>query len=219
MTAAYTALYDDVLPELPGCEPTLALHHIKRACNDFYERSLYARETLAGINVVAQTATYAVAPTDATNFQVGKILRAQLFGFVGDTNPVTLDPKTPAELDLILPQWATASGSPRYYTQTAIDSMTLALVPATSTTGGLVVTIAKLPQYAGTGIDSAIYDKFGEEIAKGAKARLMRMKKKPWSDPEQAQVYQEMFDKEISAAAVIAARAYGRGRLRTRAWG
>lgn len=216
---AYTTIYDDVVPELPGAETALVLHHIKRTCYDFYDRTLYARETLAGINVVSGTATYAVAPTDAANFKVGKVLGVRLGNASPATMMPTLYPRTKEQLDTEVPDWNITQGTPKYYMQTAVDSVTLAYIPDTSITGGLVVTISKLPIYAGGGIDDAIHERFVETIGWGVKARMMRMRKKPWSDPVAASDYDRMYTAEVAAAAAIAARGFGRAPLRTRAYG
>lgn len=213
----YTALYDDVMPELPGADLPIVLHQIKRTCNDFYERSLYGREVGAPINIVALTTSYTAVPLDAANFQVGKIIEVR-FNNGSSAGPKKLEPRSQAQLDIEVPNWDTLTGDPCYYTQTAIDTMTLALIPNASYVGGLLVTIARLPQYAGAGIDTPIYDKFNETLGAGVKQRMMRMPKKPWSNPQLALEYGRIYESDLSAAAAIAARSYGAGRLRTRAW-
>ena len=215
----YTTFYDDVMPELPGCETALVLHHIKRTCNDFYERSLYSREVLAGINVVAGTGTYTAVPSDATNFDVCKILGVKLLDAAGQANPGKLFARTPDQLDEELPHWETRQGSVKYYAQRALDKVTLAYIPSTAVTSGLVITIAKLPKYGGGGIDDDVWQKFSESLAAGVKHRLMKMDKKPWSSPSKAVMYGEIFESEVAAAGAIAAKGYGRGPLRTKAWG
>lgn len=214
----YTALYDDVMTELPGADLPAVLHQIKRTCNDFYERSLYSRETLAGIDVVALTASYTPAPSDPSNFDIGKILEVR-FNNGSTTGPKKLDPRTKAQLDIELPNWDTQTGNPRYYTQASLGDITLALIPDTSYAAALIVTIAKLPLYAGGGIDDAVFEKFGEGLGLGVKARMMRMPKKPWSNPALAGAYMLEYDREVAGAAMIAARNYGAGRLRTRCYG
>lgn len=214
----YTTFYDDVMPELPGAELPVVLYQIKRVCKDFYERSLYSRETLPGINVVALTSSYSVVASDAANFEVGKILSVR-FNNGSSAGPSKLDPRTKDQLDIELPNWDTQTGNPRYYTQTGVDNVTLALVPNTSYAAGLIVRVSKIPLSTGGGIDDFVYDKFGDEIGLGVKARMMRMPKKPWSNPVMAGAYMTEFDQEVAAAAMIAAREFGAGRLRTRAWG
>jgi hypothetical protein len=214
---AFTTFYDEVVPEIPGADLTLVLHHIKRVCIDFCQRSLFARDSLAAIDVVASTASYAIAPTDAVNFAINKVLEVRLNSGVG-TRANRLSPRTPSQLDNELPDWDTATGQPMFFTQRDAGILTLAKVPSTSITGGLLVTISKIPLYAGAGVDDATAS-WAESIGAGAKARLMRMPKKPWSNPALAERYERYYDQELAAATVIAEKAYGAAPLRTRSYG
>jgi hypothetical protein len=215
---AYTTLFDDCMPELPGADAAMVLHAIKRVCNDFYERSLYSREILTPMNIVANQATYAAVSGDPTNFECGKIISVKM-NTGSSAGPVKLEPRSTNQLDDELPNWSVQTGTPKYYTQTAIDNVVLAYVPDTSYTAGLLITISKLPLYAGGGIDDFVFEKFAEGLGAGVKSRMMRMPKKPWSNPNLAEEYGRYFDDEVSAAQAIASRSYGAGRLRTRAWG
>ena len=206
----YTQLYDDVMPELPGAAQALVLHHVKRACNDFYERSLFVRQDLTPINVLANTATYALAVTDPTNYDISKVMAVLL-----DGKPLL--PKTIEALDADSSNWRTQTGVSANYTQTALNSLTIAYVPVASITAGLKVTVAVVPQYGGAGIDDAVYNKWAEVIAAGVKYRLMQMRKKPWSDAQEADRLRRYFDSEVSGAAAVAARGHGRAPLRCRA--
>jgi hypothetical protein len=206
----YTQLYDDCAPELPGVPPALLLHHIKRACNDFYERSLFVRQDLTPINVVANTATYALAVADPTNYDITKVMSVLL-----DGKP--LWPKTVEALDVDTPNWRTDNGVSANYTQTALNSLTIAYVPVASITAGLKVNVAVVPQYGGGGVDDAVYSKWAEVLAAGAKYRLMQMRKKPWSDAQEADRLRRYFDAETAGAAAVAARGHGRAPLRCRA--
>ena len=214
----YTALYDDVMPELPGADLAVVLHQIKRTCNDFYERSLYARETLVPIDVVQGTATYTPIVSDPADFEIGKILGVR-FNNGSAAGPVKLQSRTKHQLNIEVPNWDTRQGNPVYYTQGDIASVTLVYVPDAGYVGGLIITIAKLPIYLGVGIDTNIFEKFSEAIGAGIKQRMMRMAKKPWSNPPMALEYGKFFESEVSAAAVIAGRSFGSAPLRSRSYG
>lgn len=212
---AFTTLYDEVVPEVPGAELALVLYHIKQACREFCQRSLYAREVLAPIDVVASTATYTATPSAPSDFEVGSVVEARI---LVDSALRQLSPRAPRQLDAEVPNWDTQTGQPIYYTQRATNTVTLAPIPAASITAGLVLTIAKVPLAAGGGIDDDLYAKFLTGLAAGAKYRLMRMGKKPWSDANMAGYYERVFNTEIAAAAMLASKAFGRGPSRTKAY-
>jgi hypothetical protein len=212
---AYTLLYDDVMPELPGCDLPLALHHIKRTCNDFYDSTMCSRETLALMDVTVNVPTYAIVPSDSANFDVDRVLEVRL---LNGSRYKKLDPTKRSTLDIFCEDWDTQTGTPTQYLQDAVNSVTLVKIPDTTITGGLKVTIAKVPLYAGAGIDDDIFAAYAETLAKGVKARLMRMAKKPWTNQVQGATYAKEYGIELSAAAVLAAKGFGRAPFRSRVY-
>lgn len=214
----WTTFLRDVLPELPGADQPLVLYHVKDTCYDFYARSLYGKQWVTPIDVVQGTASYAAAPVDSTNFATTKVLEVMYQdGSAGRSQK--LDPKSADDLDRDLPHWRVCQGRVSCYTQNDVDDITLALIPACSTAGGLKVRIAYAPLPSGAGIDDKVYQRFSREIAAGVKSRLMIMPKKPWSNPQLASKYERDFDLAVAGAAAMAAKEFGRAPLRTRAWG
>jgi hypothetical protein len=213
---AWTTFYDEVMPELPGAELPLVLHQIKKTCLDFYDSTTVSREVLALINVVANTADYTIVPTDAANFDVDRVLEVRYFN---GSRFVKLDPTNDSNANIDMPDWDTKTGTPTQFLQsTGPGKITLLRIPDTSITGGLKVKIAKVPLYAGAGIDDDVYAAYGETIAYGIKGRMMRMAKKPWSNPQLAQEYMRLYGVESSAAATFADKGYGKAPFRTRAY-
>lgn len=221
---AYALLLDDVMPELPGITPELATHHIKRAANDFYSRSTLSRLTLTPLDVVTNTSTYALVHPDVANFSISKVLQVEYEGrlLIPQTleflngNPNEWDRNT---CDATQYSWRTQTGRPRFFLQPSVDTLTLVPVPDHDTLATLTVTIADQPIYSGTGIGDVVFDNYAEDIGAGAKARLMAMPAKPWSNPSSAMMYRNQFESGVAAAHVIATRGFGRATLRTRAWG
>lgn len=221
---AYALFLDDVLPELPGLTPELALHHIKRACNDFYSRSLCTRVQLPAIDVVTGTAAITLAHPSPLDFEIGKVLTIEYEGRAlvpktvewmnGNTND--WDRNTG---DQTTYSWRTQQGRPRFYVQASYNQLVLVAVPDHDTIGGLIVTVADQPVYSGAGIGDSIYGRFVDEISAGAKARLMSMPAKPWTNGTAAAAYKEQFEAGIGAAHAMASKGYNRATLRTRAWG
>jgi hypothetical protein len=62
------------------------------------------------------------------------------------------------------------------------------------------MTVALAPTRKSTGIETFIYDLYSEGIAAGAKARLMAMPSKPFTDLNASMMYRAQFSAVISDA-------------------
>lgn len=74
---------------------------------------------------------------------------------------------------------------------------------AFSTTTGAINIVATgvfLPSNDITEVDDAFYDRWGKSIESGAKAELMMMVGKPWTNPQMAGVHAKIFDAAINSA-------------------
>jgi hypothetical protein len=67
-----------------------------------------------------------------------------------------------------------------------------------------------------TGIPDDLGAKCRDELAIGAKARLLLQTGAPWANPEMGALLARMFDEHISAANLTTVRSFGRGRLNTK---
>src|SRR5438270_592569 len=69
---------------------------------------------------------------------------------------------------------------------------------------------------ASTGFPDWIFSRYLDALAAGAKARLMLMQAKPWSNAGQAADYRSQFDAEVANARAEATTALTRAATRTR---
>lgn len=95
------------------------------------------------------------------------------------------------------------------------DDDTVGLLLAPSAGGNLRIQAALKPTRAATTFPDWIYERYIETIAHGAKARIMLIPKKPYSDKELGAWHQERFNSLIGEARVRTARGNTRGPLRT----
>lgn len=201
----WETLLNDVMPHLPGCEVAIAIHHIKRSAIEFCERSLYYRAEADPIDVAAGEREIGIdAPVTGT--VVVKVLDA----YFGDQELIH---KTVDVLNVEQPDWRTAQGAPRFFTQLSPEALVFAPGPVAA--GQLRMTVAMAPTYESSGIERYIPQHFTEGIAAGAVGRLMAMQKKPWTNGEFAGAFFERFQREITAAAAAADRSFCRAPLRT----
>jgi hypothetical protein len=210
----WSAWYDAILPDVPGCPAGAADYAIKRAAIDFCDRSCAWRKALPAIDSVASTAgengEYTL-PAAGTGQVVAKLIECRWIGSA-------LTFKRPDELqDIYNPtDWRTVTGpTPQYFTQETPNKVRLVPAPSSSTVGAINgLWAAVRPADTATGIDDDVGSEYHQAIVDGAKARLFESPDKPYTNPQLAQTYQALFDSEIGNAAFRAFRGSG-GRQRT----
>lgn len=206
MSAALSDFYDLVLPELTRCPESLAMLHIRLACEDFYKRSKLDRVDLAAFDTVADTASYALTlPT-------GKVVAEVLDVWLDSDYELTAI--GPDDRDSLYPEWRSNTDQPEYYFM--LDSLNLTLFATPDAVYSIDCHAALKPKSDATTIDSWVFEQYREQIAAGAMSRLMRMSKKPWSDPVMATDKKMTFEAAIESAKLTAERGRGRAHKRTR---
>ncbi|HWQ39177.1 MAG TPA: hypothetical protein VNM24_11325 [Burkholderiales bacterium] len=207
-TKAWTAWYDEVLPDVPGCPQAVAKNAIRNAAIDFCERSLIWRADMEPISAVANQAEYDFEPEAGA--AVVKVVRLWY-------DKKEIYPQTPEQLAERYAHWPSQAGTPLYYTQERPDAVILVPYPNADLAGALTGKLALKPTRASTAGPAFLFEEWLEAIACGAKARLFAMKKKPWTDGELAGHHQAMFDHAIAKTMRRASQGHTRAPLRVRA--
>jgi len=209
MATIWESWLDEVMPDLPGA-PAAALvkNAIRNAATEFCDRTWVWRVPHpAPISVIAGTAEYAFVPPANT-----KVVKAHRVWYDG----LEIAPQTPENLSSLYAQWTTETGTPLYFTQRDPEKLLLIPIPEADLANAITAEIAIKPARAAVDIETTIYEKYLEEIAYGAKARMFAMKAKPWSDAKLAAFNLGMFDQAIGRAKVPAAKGHTRARLRVK---
>ncbi len=203
---ALTSLYDEVLSDVPGATPALALNAIRSALIEFCARSDAWVVTADPIDSVANTPNYQFEPENGT--EVVSVLQAWY-------NGVEIFPKTSSQLEEELAKgqstfvagtpWTDQGGVPKYYLIDRPDEFTLAPYPIEAIAGAIKMRVSLKPTRAATVAEKYIIDKYYEVIAAGAKARLCAMHSKPWSDPNQAAYQTSKFNQGVTDASAVSA--------------
>lgn len=195
--AVWTDFYDDVLPEVPGVTVALAERQIKKAALEFITRSGLLHKTITAIDHPGG----AVAVDLQTKLQSNEIL-VRLMGVWYQDRPLTL---TSAEsLAQEMPDWMSRTGTPEFYLVEGLTNLWTPPSPATVQVGALKARVVYGLDYSATSIPDAVFKLYREEIAYGAKSRLMAMPKKPWTDMALAGAYLATYTQAINSAAVRA---------------
>lgn len=187
-----------LLPEVPGCPDTLAKQTIMRTCNDFCWETGVWNEIQDPIAVRDNVNEYDLeTPSGAQIVTVKSIWMVNR-----ELVPVTME-----RLQELIPNWQEATGSDPAYYNSATDYSTVRIYPIPLGANGAMMTIRAIytPDQFGTFIPNFLVDKFLDEILAGAKARLMIMPEKTWSNPQLAAVNQVMYSEGITRAKVFMA--------------
>jgi hypothetical protein len=203
----WSAFLPDLLPHVPECPEILAEHELRRAAQLFFEKTRAWKVELEAIPVAAGDVTIQVMPDDSKQ----EIVRIESAWY--DDKPLDIlqhesyrstsdwkdDTGTPCEICLLTPAEA------RLYP-----------IPDAAATTGLRCNVSVKPSDSSSGIPDNLFSKFRDAIVKGAKFQLMLYLNKPWSSPEMAVAFSRMFDADIAAATVSAARGFGAARIPSR---
>ncbi|MDB5814426.1 MAG: hypothetical protein JWN23_1543 [Rhodocyclales bacterium] len=204
MATNFTTLYDDVMPEVPGAGTAIVLHALRRAARDFCADSKVDRVDLTPITTIAGTADYALTmPADTDLVEVLKVKRS-----AGDCRTPWLKPV------LVDQMWdETDTGRPLFYSVSQDDVLTL--IPKPNAASSIIVTVALAPLMTANTIRDQLALDWGQVIAMGAKAMLMSMPKKLWTEPAAAQHYRYEFEAEKAKARLSGVRGKTRAPFRT----
>ncbi|NSX14950.1 hypothetical protein HTY52_12780 [Cupriavidus taiwanensis] len=202
----YTDLFNEVLPELPGVSEALATNAIRNTIIEFCRGSWCWRYFMDPLPVLAGLSACELDPPPGA--EVTQVLVAKVDG-------KEILPKSETDLTALMPRWQTETGTPKYYLTDDPMQIILAPVPDTKIMGGLVVTVALQPTRGSTGFPTWIWSRYFDALASGAKARLMAMPGKPWTNLQQAVLYRAQFELTVAAAKVESQNSLSRGPMRT----
>lgn len=189
--------YDYYLSNLPGCTFFAAQNALRMAAQEFCDRSKVWRVTMDPVVTVANTSIYDFDIT--ADQEIVKLLSAKLGG---------------QNIAPLAPDQAEMAGTHGILVLNPREFMLLPDPPAGLS---LVMKVAFKPSNKSSGVEDWIYTSFAEQIAAGAKARLMAEANKQYSDPKGSADNQMIFDAGIGSAVIKAAKAYSSAPLRTQA--
>ena len=198
----WSDFFPDVLQDVLGCpEPTIE-QYLRRAAQEFCQRSLCWREDLPAITTRASTNEYAL-PLPSGG-QVVKLLGASLNG--SDIELEAADGTSTAD------RRAGSTGSRRVR---LLDPFNCLLQPAPGAALSLILEVALKPSETATGLPDRIADGHRLAIATGALARLLNINRAEWRNPALADERKTEFDLAIGKAQTAAWKAHSRSRPRT----
>lgn len=191
MATDYKDFLPEIMPEVIGCPVPVVVNAIRNTVIEFCKKSTWLRQDLDPISITATYHTYDLEPPTDT-----RVASLTWVGYAGEE----ITRKAESQLDYIDDKWPSRTGVPKYYFLPTMDEIRVVPTPESNYTDGLTLRAALCPTPASTECDSGIYNDWHEEIAAGAKMRLMAMRKKPWSDKAQSDYYGMQFADAVARA-------------------
>ena len=174
----------DVTLEVPGCALPIVRHHVRRSIIEFCEKTRLLTYNCPAVNSVANQGAYSISPP--ADHEIHEIVTVR-------HNGVPLDPVGEDWLNNNVTDWANSkSRTASSYIFTRPASIRLYPAPNENGTGNIVAMAAIKPTPSATSIDDKLLH-YSESIAAGAKRRLMIQPGKPWTNPELAVYYGNVF--------------------------
>lgn len=184
-------------------------HELRRAAQSFF-RASYAwkvNENPVSVAAGAEQVSLALASADQ------ELVRVDAAWWDNKPlEPTTLDALNAEFHDA----WQTHTGAPERFLELEAGQLRLFPKPLAASTIGLRVQLSVQPSEASAGLPDALALRYRDEIHVGAKARLMLIPGRPWTNPELAAAYGAAFSSLINQAHAKAARGNVRARIAAR---
>lgn len=184
-TVSLEDVLEQVEPEVKYAGSALILQKIRDVSRDFCQFTRAWQYDAPLLSIVANQKSYTiVTPGDAEPVVI-------LFMSKDDAE---VFPKDSSWLDRFCPGWRTASGDDfRYYTQETRTSFRFPAIPITAKANAVFYRIALKPGPSSNEIDEDVWQEWYDVIGAGAKAALMAMSGKPWTDLKTAAIHSRAF--------------------------
>lgn len=192
-TTPYTSFLREVLPYVHDCPELVAINAIRNAAIEFCEKTDYVMYDPLPVQLLGGVGTY--TPIMQSETRMGRIEWA----FVDNA---ALRPITESQAKRLYGiDWRTIVGNPYYYmADQSFNTVRLIPAPPSDTTSELNLRLATVPTRDSTAVNEDVYQRYLEEIAWGARARLNETVGQPYYDPAAAVMLRSKFNAAISAA-------------------
>lgn len=217
-TVLYSAMLPEVQPHAHSAPEPMVINAIRNAAIEFCERSWVWQIVTPNMGITANTQDYTL---DLSAVTTGAAVAEIMQGYYKDKPIIAV-----SEADIILdyPTWRTRTGTTplRFMGKDVQTKVSLVPIPSTTVVAATALMYFKLaikPTRSSTGLPDFIYEKYLEDIAHGAVARLVMVPHKPYSNANMALSHRKLFDDAIAKARVDSSKSFTRATLRSRVSG
>lgn len=197
-TVPASTLLPFVAPDVPEAPEPLVLRNIMLAANDYCVQTGVWDEIQDPVTILDNIHTYDIdTPTGAQVATIKDIWLANR-----KLIPVSMD-----QLMEKMPNWQSATGSEPAYYNAASDWTTYRIypIPYQAQKAKMTLRVAYAPDQFGDVVPRFLVDRWLDEVVAGAKARLLAMVGKPWTNAAAAQFFQRQYEQGILDAKIFMA--------------
>ena len=188
--------FPDVIPAAQLCPNPIIRREIVNACRDLCERTMLWVEALDPIDVVGDTAEYALTKTDV---EISGADRAKFNGkTIYPTSETALDEDETQEDQTTWREKTT--DTPERYFVTFEKNLRLVYIPDADLTSGLEVWAILIPLVDSIVVPIFLWENFKDMIADGAKGRLKSILNMPWTDLKAAGGFLQSYEAKMMPA-------------------
>lgn len=198
-----------VVPEVPGAPDALVARQIMLAANDFCINTGVWDEIQDPMVVIDKIYQYDVEVPK--NAQVATIKNIWMPNR-------ELIPATMNQIQQFIPNWQTSTGSEPVYFNAAQDWTSFRIFPIPENANKVKMTLraSYAPDQFGSVLPSFLMDRWLDEITAGAKARLMLMPGKAWTNPNAGAYNRQIYDNGVLEAKIFMAHDKVLGNVRVK---
>ncbi|HMV18987.1 MAG TPA: hypothetical protein PKD65_15795 [Nitrospira sp.] len=201
--------FPDVMPHVPDCPTPIIEHELRRTAQDFLRRSRAWQAFIPALSVGATQETVTLDPSD-DQAEISAIQEAWYDGLRIEVVPME------SMAGRFGPDWNSASGTPTAVVPITSQVVRMYPIPTDYATTGLSLRVSLVPSHSAIGMPDDLANQYQNEIATGAKARLMLYPKRPWTDPDMAAVMHAQYEALLNSAISHVSHAGGKGRHASR---
>lgn len=224
--SAYDDLMTEIKSDCPGATDPLIAQHVRNAVLEFCRDTLVLKWTCPAITIQANQPLYVITPPAERSIVQVQWAQIQSDAFLTHTSQDQLDLwwHEARSSPRLFPWWCAHGNTQnfngddwRQYTQTRpqayyIDRestsyrVRLVGIPTGTIADALIARVALTPTRDSESVDDWLVEEYFDALSDGAKARLMRMPKKNWSDANTGAAYMAKFEFEKSRAKMKVSR-------------
>jgi len=200
----YSAMTIEVRPDVSACPDISIINALRTVSIEFFQRSLAWLYEHPEQTTVKGVGSYEYqVPDEAV---VTKLMSIKVSGR-------KLVAASHDHLDTAYSDWQAADGTPIYVTQFNEREYRLVPTPDVTETNSTSIIVALKPTRDSTGIDTTMYEEHLDTLVHGAKAKLMEIPGKTWTNLMLASYHKDMFNTGIAAAKAASTLGFGRASL------